>query len=83
MKNSVHNICTCTQIWTILSVLTKTKPNCYNLFEISGVNWESVQNEGSTKYRLIAHTVLHTTHYQIVQVYGINVPRVRVRVLSR
>jgi len=27
MKNSVHNICTCTQIWTILSVLTKTKPN--------------------------------------------------------
>jgi len=27
MKNSIHNICTCTQIWTILSVLTKSKPN--------------------------------------------------------
>jgi len=23
----MRNICTCTQIWTILSVLTKTKPN--------------------------------------------------------
>jgi len=27
IKNSMHNVCTCTQIWTILYVLTKTKPN--------------------------------------------------------
>ena len=27
VNNSNRNICTCTQIWTILSVLTKTKPN--------------------------------------------------------
>ena len=27
MKNSMQNICTYTQMWTILSVLTKTKPD--------------------------------------------------------
>jgi len=27
MKNSMRNICTCTQIWNIISVLTKTNPN--------------------------------------------------------
>ena len=29
IKNSMRNICTCTQIWTLLYVLTitKTKPN--------------------------------------------------------
>jgi len=65
MKNSKRNICTCTQIWTILSVLTKTKPNptgnsnpitFLKFLELIGNDDddddESVQDEGSTEYKL-------------------------------
>jgi len=34
------------------TICTKTKSNPITFFEIFGIIWESVQNEGSTKYKL-------------------------------
>ena len=68
MKNSVHNICTCTQIWTILSVLTKTKPNpnpnpnpimfFFKFLKLIGKVYKTKEVQ-----TVIVHAVLHTIRY--------------------
>jgi len=62
MKNSMHNICTCTQIWTTLSVLTRTKPNSNPITFLKFLELGKCTRRRKYKVQtVIAHTVLHTT----------------------
>jgi len=67
MKNSMCNICTCTQIGLHTLKVNLTLQLAYPIklyitfFEISGINWEVYNYKKKEVQTVIAHAVLHTT----------------------